>query len=83
MILALHHFLNVKLELNKRNNFVELNSRIKNIESVENVFVQEFNKDLMNLRIKYLGKLEKLISQLKRENINLFLIDDNWVINTL
>ena len=62
---------------------VELNSRIKNIESIENVFVQEFNKDLMNLRIKYLGKLEKLISQLKREKINLFLIDDNWIINPL
>ncbi len=76
-------FLNVKLELNKKNNLVELNSRIKNIESIENVFVQEFNKDLMNLRIKYLGKLEKLISQLKREKINLFLIDDNWIINTL
>ena len=76
-------FLNVKLDLNKKNNLVELNSRIKNIESVENVFVQEFNKDLMNLRIKYLGKLEKLISQLKRENINLFLINDNWIINTL
>jgi len=76
-------FLNVKLELNKKNNLVELNSRIKNIESIENVFVQEFNKDLMNLRIKYLGKLEKLISQLKREKINLFLIDDNWIINPL
>ena len=60
-----------------------MNSRIKKIDSIENVFVQNFNKDLMNLRIKYLGKLEKLILQLKRENINLFLIDDNWVINTL
>ena len=44
-------FLNVKLDLNKKNNLVELNTRIKKIESIENVFVQDFNKDLMNLRL--------------------------------
>ena len=37
----------------------------------------------MNLRIKYLGKLDKLINQLKKENINLQLINDQWVIKTL
>ena len=45
-------FLNAKLDLNKRSNLVELNSRIKKIDSIENIFVQEFNKDYMNLRIK-------------------------------
>ena len=37
----------------------------------------------MNLRIKYLGKLDKIINQLRKENINLKLIDDQWVIKTL
>ena len=36
----------------------------------------------MNLRIKYLGKLDKIIGQLKNENINLKLINDQWVIKT-
>ena len=36
----------------------------------------------MNLRIKYLGKLEKIINQLKKENINLNLINDQWIIKT-
>ncbi len=76
-------FLNVKLDLNKKSDLVKLNSRIKNVEVVEKVFVQEFNKDYMNLRIKYLGKLEKIINQLKRENIDLKLINDQWVIKTL
>ena len=76
-------FLNVKLNLNKKNNLVELNSRIKNIDSIENIYVQEFNKDTMNLRIKYLGKLEKIINQLKEANINLLLINDQWIIKTL
>ena len=57
--------------------------RIKNIDSIENIYVQEFNKDSMNLRIKYLGKLDKIINQLKKENINLSLIRDQWVIKTL
>ena len=37
----------------------------------------------MSLRIKYLGKLEKLINDLKKENINLKLINEKWVIKTL
>ena len=62
---------------------VILNTRIKNIDSIENIYVQDFNKDFMSLRIKYLGKLEKLINDLKKENINLKLINEKWVIKTL
>ena len=72
-----------KLKLGKNSNLVELNLRVKNIETVENIYVQDFNKDYMNLRIKYLGKLDKLINELKNENINLQLINDQWIIKTL
>ena len=37
----------------------------------------------MNLRIKYLGKLEKIINELKKENINLKLMNERWIIKTL
>ena len=76
-------FLNAKLDLNKKSNLVQLNQRIKNIDLIENVYVQDFNKDFMNLRIKYLGKLEKIINQLKKENINLQLVNDQWIIKAL
>ncbi len=76
-------FLNAKLNLNKKSNLVTLNSRINKIDSIENIYVQEFNKDYVNLRIKYLGNLEKIINQLNRENIELKLINDQWVIKTL
>ena len=76
-------FLNTKLKLDKNSTLVELNSRVKNIETVENIYVQDFNKDYINLRIKYLGKLDKLINELKNEKINLQLINDQWVIKTL
>ena len=71
------------MKLDKNSNLVELNSRVKNIETVENIYVQDFNKDYINLRIKYLGKLDKLINELKKEKINLQLINDQWVIKTL
>ena len=76
-------FLNVQMYLNKKTNFVELNSIIKNIDLIENVYVQEFNKDYMNLRIKYLGKLDKIIQQLKNKNINLELVNESWIIRSL
>ena len=76
-------FLNVRFNTNKKNNLVELNSRIKNIDAVENIFVQEFNKDYMNLRIKFLGKLEKIIQLFKIKNIDLKLVNDQWIIRTL
>ena len=37
----------------------------------------------MNLRIKYLGKLDKIINLLKTKNIDLQLINDQWFIKTL
>tara|TARA_A100001011_G_scaffold219694_1_gene227627 strand:- start:251 stop:1297 length:1047 start_codon:yes stop_codon:yes gene_type:complete len=76
-------FINAKLDLNKKSNLVDLHSRMKNIDLIENIYVQEFNKDYVNVKIKYLGKLEKIIYQLERENIKLQLINDQWVIKTL
>ena len=76
-------FINAKLNLDKKTTLVEFNSRIKNIASVENIYVEEFNKDYINLRIKYLGKLEKIISQFKDEKIKLNLINDEWILKIL
>ncbi len=76
-------FLITKLKLTKKSNLVELKTRIKNIDLIENIYVQKFNKDYMNLRIKYLGKLEKLIIELKKKNISLKLKNEQWVIKIL
>ena len=76
-------FLNVKFNLNKKNNLVLLNSKIKNIELIENIFIQEFNKNYVSIKIKYLGKLDKLLEILSKESINLELINDKWIISIL
>ena len=73
----------MKLVLNRKSNLVELNSRIKSIDLIENIYVQEFNKDYMNLTIKYLGKLDKIINSPKKKKIDLNLVNDQWIIKTL
>ena len=37
----------------------------------------------MKLKIKFLGKLEKIINQLKKENVELKLINNQWFIKNL
>ena len=76
-------FLNIMLNINKLSGLVDLDLIVKNIDLIENIYVQEFNKDYMKLRIKYLGKLDKIINQLKLQNIHLKLINDQWIIKSL
>ena len=73
-------FINVKLDLTKKNNLIFLNSKNKKIDQIEEIFVLEFNKDYVNMKIKYLGKLERMLNQLKKENIILQLVNNEWLI---
>ena len=76
-------FINLKLDLNKKNNLIFFKSKIKKIDLIEEIFILEFNKDYVNIRIKYFGKLERMINQLKTNNIVLQLVNDKWLIKNL
>ena len=76
-------FINVKLDLNKKNNLVFFKSKIKKINLIEEIFILELNQDYMNIKIKYFGKLERMINQLKKNNIILKLVKDEWLIKNL
>ena len=41
-----------------KNNLVEFNNRIKNIDLIDNFYVQQLNKDYVLVKIKYLGKIK-------------------------
>ena len=71
-------FLNTRLIINKENNLVELNKRLQNIDTIDGIFVQEFNNKYVLLKLRYLGKLDKIINQLKEQNIILQLTGDQW-----
>lgn len=73
-------FLNTKFRVNNKNNLVDFKERIKKIDLIDQVYVQEFNKDYVILKIKYLGKLNKIIKQLENQNIFLKLNGEEWSI---
>ena len=77
-------FLNVKLILDKKmNNLVELKKRLKRIDSIENIYVQELNNEYVSLKIKYLGKLNKIIRSLKSRKIILEDYNNQWNLKIL
>ena len=76
-------FLNVKFNITKKNNLIELNSRLKKIDLIEKTYVQEFNNESVYLKIKYLGKLDKIIKRLENQKIILKSIGDQWSIKII
>ena len=76
-------FLNIKFVLNKRNNLVELNKRLKKIDIIDDIYVQEFNNKYVLIKMKYLGKLSKIIKQLEEQKILLKLDSDEWSLNLI
>ena len=68
---------------NKNNNLAELHKRLNNIGLVDDLYVQEINNEYVLLKIKYLGKLEKIINELKKEKIILKQKNDEWGIQLI
>ena len=71
-------FFNAKFTINKKNNLVDLKTKLNQIDLIESIYIKKFNKDTVNLKIKYLGKLDKIIRQLKNQKIILEFIKDQW-----
>ena len=71
-------FLNVELKLNKKNNLIEFNNRLSKIDLIDNFYIQQLNKDYAIVKIKYLGKINKIINKLKDQNINLKMQQGQW-----
>ena len=76
-------FLNVEIKLNKKSNLIEFSDRLKKIDLIDNFYVQQLNKDYVLVKIKYLGKINKIINKLKDQNINLKMIAGQWQLNII
>ncbi len=76
-------FLNVKIDLNNKNNLVVFENRMKNIDLIDNFYVQQLNKDYVLVKIKYLGKINKIMNKLKDQRIDLKMINGQWKISLI
>ena len=73
-------FLNVEIKLSNKSSLVEFDKRLKNIDLIDAYYVQQLNKDFVLIKIKYLGKIKKIIDKLKEQNINLKMTNGQWQI---
>ena len=76
-------FLNIKINLSNNSNLAVFNNRINNIDLIDNLYVQEINKDYVLVKIKYLGKIDKIMKKLKDQNINFKKVAGEWQINII
>ncbi len=76
-------FLNVEIKLNNKSNLVEFNDRLKKVDLIDNYYVQQLNKDYVLIKIKYLGKINKIIKKLKDQDIHLNMKEGQWQINII
>ena len=76
-------FLNVEIKLNDKSNLVEFDKRVKKIDLIDNFYVQQLNKDYVLVKIKYLGKINKIINKLKDQKIDLKMIAGQWQLHII
>ena len=77
-------FLNAEIKMNKKkSNLFEFNTRLKKIDLIEKFYVQEINKDYVSIKIKYLGKISKIIDKFKEQKIDLIMKNGKWQLNII
>ena len=76
-------FLNAEIKLNNKSNLVEFNDRLKKVDLIDNFYVQQLSKDYVLVKIKYLGKINKIIKKLKDQDIHLNMKEGQWQINII
>ena len=77
-------FLNVRIKLEKEDHLVKFNRRLKNIDLIDEIYVRQINKDFVLIKIKYLGKIGKIIKKLKEQNMSLIMTKEgNWEITII
>ena len=73
----------MKIKLNNKSNLGEFNNRLKKIDLIDDFYVQQLNKDYVLVKIKYLGKINKIINKLKDQKIDLKMIAGQWQLNII
>lgn len=71
-------FLNITLDINNQNDLQDLQNALNKIELIENFYVLELNKKYAKIKIKYLGKIDKIQDRLYEMGIKVINTGNNW-----
>ena len=69
--------------MTKKDSLVEFNKRLQEIDLIDNSYIIQFNKDYALVKIKYLGKIDKIINKLKDKNMSLIMLDGQWKLKVI
>ncbi len=76
-------FLNVKLELKRTSDLINLQKNLAKIDLVENFSVSELNKDYVKVKIKYYGKIDKIKKKFNDNNLKTSIKNNQWIFQIL
>ena len=71
-------FLNVTLDINQRDDLLKIQKVLNKIDLIDNYYAFELDKDQVKIKIKYLGKIDKIKSKLDENNIKLIINKNKW-----
>ena len=76
-------FLSIILDIKKQNDLLKVQTALEDIELIENFYVLELTKNYARIRIKYLGRMDKIKNKFYEKGIELKRSDNQWTISLI
>ncbi len=73
--------LTVIAKLDNPETLQKVTSRLKNINFIDSYSIEELSKDLVKIKIKYLGKIKSVQDSFGRNGFKLQIIHDQWILS--
>ena len=71
-------FLNIILDINKKDDLMNLQNTLATIDIIQNYSVLELNKNYAKIKIKYIGKIDKIKNKFDERNIEIKFSSNVW-----
>lgn len=76
-------FLNVTLDINNKNDLLNLQNTLNKIDIIQSHNVLELNKNFARIKIKYIGKINKIKKKFDQQNIKVIINNNQWKIKLI
>ena len=76
-------FLNITVGIKKQDDLLKVQMALEGIELIENFYVLELTKNYARIRIKYLGKMDKIKNKFYEKGRELTSSDNQWKISLI
>lgn len=73
-------FLNIFLEIKKENDLLNIQRVLNSIDLIQSHNVIELNKDYAKIKIKYIGKIDKIKNKLTEKKIKIYISNNQWTL---